>query len=160
MDYKIIDNALSNQDFLNIKNTVFRKSFNWYFSNTVANEKDNKYFYFTHYFYEDCVPKSEFFLILSPILNILKPKSLIRIKANLYPNLGKEIKNDIHVDFNYTHKGALFYINTNNGFTELEDGSKIESIENRLLLFDSSKKHRSTHCTDKKSRVNINFNYF
>jgi len=159
MDYQIIDNALSKQDFLNIKNTILHKDFNWYFANHVANEEDNNYFYFIHTFYENFVPKSNV-LILNPILNILKPNSLIRIKANLYPNLGKEIKNDMHIDQSYTHKGAIFYINTNNGFTELEDGTIIESIENRLLLFDSSKKHRSTHCTDKKTRVNINFNYF
>ena len=160
MDYQIIDNALSKQDFLNIKNTIYSNNFSWYFSNIIASENDNKNFYFIHCFYDYFVPKSDFVSILNPILNILKPNSLIRIKANLYPNLGKEIKNDMHTDKPYIHKGALFYINTKNGFTELEDGSKIESIENRLLLFDSSKKHRSTHCTDKKSRVNINFNYF
>ena len=114
----------------------------------------------SHTFYDDFKPQSALISILNPILKILKPKSIMRIKANLFPNLGTHIKNEWHIDRPYDHKGALFYINTNNGFTELEDGSKIESIENRLLLFDSSKKHRSTHCTDKKSRVNINFNYF
>jgi hypothetical protein len=160
MGYEIIDNALSKQDFLKVKNTIFSKDFYWCFSDIIASDQDNKYFYFIHNFYENFEPRSKFILILNPILNILKPKSLIRIKANLFPNLGEEVKNDIHTDRPYTHKGAVFYINTNNGFTELEDGSKIESIENRLLLFDSSKKHRSTHCTDKKTRVNINFNYF
>ena len=37
---------------------------------------------------------------------------------------------------------------------------KIESIENRALLFDPSIEHRSTTCTDAKGRININFNYF
>jgi len=160
MSYEIIDNALSNQDFLNIKNTIYSANFNWHFSDIIAAENDNKHFYFGHCFHDDFEPKSHLISILNPILKILKPKSIMRIKANLFPNLGKHIKNEWHIDNPYDHKGALFYINTNNGFTELEDGSKIESIENRLLLFDSSKKHRSTHCTDKKSRVNINFNYF
>ena len=39
-------------------------------------------------------------------------------------------------------------------------GEKIESIENRLVIFDSKKLHASTYCTNKKVRVNINFNYF
>ena len=160
MDYQIIDNALSNQDFLNIKNTIYSPTFSWHFSDIIATENDNKNFYFKHSFYDDFKPQSALISILNPILKILKPKSIMRIKANLFPNLGTHIKNEWHIDRPYDHKGALFYINTNNGFTELEDGSKIESIENRLLLFDSSKKHRSTHCTDKKSRVNINFNYF
>jgi hypothetical protein len=160
MNYQIIDNALSNQDFLNLNNTILNKNFNWFFSDSIANDQDNEYFYFIHTFYDNFKPKSNFVSVLNPILSILKPKSLIRIKANLYPNLGKEIKNGMHTDNPYIHKGAIFYINTNNGFTELEDGTIIESIENRLLLFDSSKKHRSTHCTDKKTRLNINFNYF
>ena len=41
----------------------------------------------------------------------------------------------------------------------LEDGTKVESIQNRLLLFAPSKTHNSTSCTDAKVRVNINFNY-
>jgi len=38
--------------------------------------------------------------------------------------------------------------------------NKVESVENRLLLFDPSETHNSTSCTDEKVRVNINFNYF
>ena len=51
-------------------------------------------------------------------------------------------------------------INTNNGFTILEDGEKIETKENRMLLFDASKKHKSTTCTDNIYKCNIIFNYF
>ena len=59
----------------------------------------------------------------------------------------------------FPHKGAIFYINTNNGFTVLEDGTEIASVSNRLLLFNPSEPHHSTSCTDVKRRVNINFNY-
>ena len=48
----------------------------------------------------------------------------------------------------------------NDGFTVLHDGTKIESKRNRLLLFDGSKPHHSTNCTDDWRRININFNYF
>jgi len=54
----------------------------------------------------------------------------------------------------------LFYLNTNDGLTVLEDGTEIKSIENRILLHDASKPHHSTTCTDADRRVNINFNYF
>ena len=76
------------------------------------------------------------------------------------PSTPKIVYHDPHVDIPWQHKGAIFYVNTNNGVTVLEDGTEIESIENRLLLFDSSKEHSSTSCTDAKVRVNINFNYF
>ena len=38
--------------------------------------------------------------------------------------------------------------------------NKIESIENRMILFDASRLHTSTNTTNVNRRVNINFNYF
>ena len=82
-----------------------------------------------------------------------------RAKANLYGRTKELVHHDNHADTNFSHKGAIFYINSNNGFTVLEDGTEIKSVRNRLLLFDPSKPHHSTSCTDDKRRVNINFNY-
>ena len=73
--------------------------------------------------------------------------------------MGNYIEDPKHTDYPYSHKGALFYINTNNAPTILEDGTKIEAIENRLLKFDPSFAHNSTHPTDTKTRITINFNY-
>ena len=84
---------------------------------------------------------------------------LIRAKSNLYGRTQELIHHDNHIDMNFEHRGGILYINSNNGFTVLEDGTEIESISNRLLLFDPSKPHHSTSCTDVKRRVNINFNY-
>jgi hypothetical protein len=36
---------------------------------------------------------------------------------------------------------------------------KVESIENRALIFDGNKKHFSTSCTNDKARFNIAINY-
>ena len=46
---------------------------------------------------------------------------------------------DFHLDNpnNKDIKIAIFYINTNNGFTEFEDGNKILSEENKLVIFDN-----------------------
>ena len=55
---------------------------------------------------------------------------------------------------------SIFYVNTNNGYTEFEDGTKIESVANRMVTFPTNLKHRGTSCTDEKIRVVINFNYF
>ena len=44
--------------------------------------------------------------------------------------------------------------------TLIFDGTKIDSIANRALLFDPSKLHSSTSCTDDKVRLNMNINYF
>jgi len=50
---------------------------------------------------------------------------MIRVKANLYPKDEKFIEHDWHIDYNFNHNGAIFYVNTNNGYTILEDGTKI-----------------------------------
>ena len=84
---------------------------------------------------------------------------MIRAKANLYIRREKLVHHKDHVDTKFPHKGAIFYLNDNDGFTVLEDGTEIESRANRVLLFDPSKPHHSTSCTSDKRRVNININY-
>ena len=87
-------------------------------------------------------------------------KSIMRAKANLYPNCGELVEHDMHTDYNFEHQAAIFYVNTNNGYTKLKDGTKIESIANRVLIFKGNDLHCSTTCTDQQARININFNYF
>lgn len=163
MNYQIIDNALPEESFLKIKKSILNSQFSWnltpWVSNLEENLKTTSSYYFTHMFYSGLYidPSCHIFIDL---LNKLECKSLIRIKANLYPSTDNIEYQSEHVDYPFEHKGAIYYLNTNDGFTILEDGTKIESIENRLLLFDPSKPHNSTTCTNDKCRVNINFNYF
>ena len=37
---------------------------------------------------------------------------------------------------------------------------KIPSVKNRIIFFDPSIPHCSTSCSDSKTRMNININYF
>jgi len=76
----------------------------------------------------------------------------------MYIKSEKIKKHHAHQDFPFKHLGAIYYVNSNNGFTIIGN-KKIESIENRLLMFDPSVKHQSTNCSDKRVRLNINFNY-
>ena len=57
-------------------------------------------------------------------------------------------------------KVGIFYLNTNNGYTEFEDGSKVESVANRFVSFTGDLIHRGVSQTDTKARVVINLNYF
>ena len=151
---KIINNLLDKDVVDNIEKTLGGDLFPWYYQNSVATDSDTTNFYFTHqiYFYGD---QSNYFNAIIPILKKLKYKKLIRVKANLYPNINRVIKHPKHVDFNYPTKGALYYLNTNNGPTFVGN-KKVESIKNRLLLFDASKEHNSVTCTDAKFRLNVN----
>ena len=83
----------------------------------------------------------------------------IYIIFNLYPNTEKVYEHEMHQDFDFSHKTAIFSINTCDGYTKLEDGTKIDSVANRILLFDASKEHCSTTTTNVSTRINININY-
>lgn len=163
MTYEIIDNALSQEEFENIKNFVLNSNFPWNLTPWVSNLEEKlkitSSYYFTHVFWSEfhTEPQSQVFV---PILNLLECRAIIRIKANLYPSTDNIEYQSEHIDYDYSHRGAIFYLNTNNGLTILQDNIKIESIENRLLLFDPSVPHNSTTCTDDKCRVNVNFNFF
>ena len=120
-----------------------------------------KYFKLTHKINNEFIDMTgNCFKCLKPLIDKLNVKSLIRIKANLYHKTEKLIFHKPHLDYDFKHKGAILYLNTCNGYTVLNGGTKIKSVENTLLLFDSSKTHNSTNCTDKKIRLNININYF
>ena len=86
-------------------------------------------------------------------------RNLIRIKINAYPytNIVKEHKD--HIDSDFKHTGAVFSLNTCDGFTKFSDGTKVESVANRIVFFDASKKHQSTTTSNAKLRYNINFNF-
>ena len=78
----------------------------------------------------------------------------------MFPNTEKLHEHGMHVDYDYPHKAAILSINTCDGYTKLEDGTKIDSVANRMLIFDGSTLHTSTNTTDQTVRININFNYF
>ncbi len=168
MEYKVIDNFLSPSDFKELKNfTICRGDLPWYPRIGVSEEGKSDGYFLMHPFYNNFKPSSEHFNILFPILEKLDPLAIIRIKANFYPTTKQIIHHNFHVDFldmddsPISCKGCLFYLNTNNGKTIFENGTEIESVENRALLFDPSIYHQSTTCTDDAiGRFNINFNYF
>ena len=57
-------------------------------------------------------------------------------------------------------KTAVFYINTNDGYTEFESGVRVSSVANRVCIFDSNLEHRgTTHSEGGHQRVVVNFNY-
>ena len=98
--------------------------------------------------------------VISPIMRKINPKAWLRIKANLQPKNIEVYEDPLHVDLNKVScTTSIFYVNTCNGYTYFEDGSKVESVANRLVTFPSQTKHAGTTCSDQVSRVVINFNY-
>ena len=64
-----------------------------------------------------------------------------------------------HFDPYMKGKIAVYYINNNNGWTQFKNGDRVNSIQNRMVIFDPRLEHSSVTCTDKKRRLVINFNY-
>jgi hypothetical protein len=164
----IINNLLDTEDFNRIKNTLFDANFPWFYHSSVAYDQrnfenfDDPYnFQFVHSFYNGFAPNSNFIDLLSPILEMMKVNAIIKIKANLITRTDKIVEHQMHTDVNdICCKTSIFYINTCNGYTKFEDGTIINSEENKLITFDSSIKHTGTSCTDEKCRIVLNFNYY
>ena len=166
---KIEDDFLSQKEFDLLQTFIMGETFAWFYKPTIDYQDDvndvNK-FQFVHMFYFDFAACSPFLEKLQSILEIINPVSLLRIKANLLTKTPNIIENEFHVDTLLPEEKlkqwvtSIFYVNTNNGYTKFEDGTKVESVANRLVTFPSNMKHTGTSCTDEKTRVVINFNYF
>lgn len=161
MNYTVIDNFLDTKIFEEIKKSILENdNFPWYLSNGVSDEDhENKDLYFYHLVYDEKINSMAYNLLI-PLIQKINPKKLIRIKLNLYPKTEKIIKHGNHIDYDFEHSGCIFYLNTNNGKTILNNSIEINSIENRILFFNPNIIHCSTTCSDFIYRSNINFNYF
>ena len=154
---KITDNFLNKSEFENINKTFHLSNFPWYFMPFKVHEGDENY-QFYHLFSAKGKVHSKHFNILHPVLKKLGVKEIIRIKANLTLKQRDHIKSDMHIDFKDC-KTAIYYLNTNNGYTLFDKGDKIHSQENRVVEFDSNLKHCAVDHTYTKYRIVINFNY-
>ena len=120
-----------------------------------------------HIAYQGCMPQSPFFDKLFPIMEKLDVIALVRAKFNLENRTKEKIKSIFHIDMGpdfdqdiiKTWTTSILYVNTNNGYTEFEDGTVVESVANRLVSFPANTKHRGVTCTDEQVRVVLNLNY-
>ena len=164
---EVIDEFLDSSQFESLHDFMMGEEMPWYFNSYVdypagdyrfIDDPDN--YQFVHNFYTIGKETHSYLLsTLAPIIEKINCNKLLRVKSNLNPRTSKHIKRAFHIDTDYKNTTSILYINTNNGWTEFEDGSKVESVENRMVVFDSRLKHRGVTCTDQKQRVLINFNY-
>ena len=183
----IVDNFLDQDEFDTLQTFILDFRFAWYYNDVIVSfsdgesgkwdspvrlqsaEEDKNKFQFIHVFFTwdaSMAWSSQHFEILKPILEKINPISLCRIKANLLTKTPNIIESGFHVDMTGSPEEkikqctiSIFYVNTNNGYTKFEDGTKIESVANRIVTFPANMKHTGTSCTDEKRRVVINFNY-
>ena len=168
----VIDNFLPDSEFYNLQKIFYQDTklqFHIHRSVAYSTEDSKKHpywnWYGVHLFYDSMKPSSNYFNLISEVfLTEMRDRcnliALYRIKANFYPWTETLKEHNWHTDYNFPHKGALFSINTCDGYTAFEDGTKVKSVENRMVMFDPQIKHHSTTTTNSMGRYNINFNYF
>ena len=153
---KVIDNFLEQDKFNFFKKEVTSDYFPWYFNDKkVLNNNHPDNFQFVNIFNKDNTAL--------PLLDVFKDKlnvtNFIRAKLNCTTRTSNIFKFKLHNDLDEDCMVSIFYLNTNNGYTEFETGEKIKSIENRLITFDNKLKHFGTTSTNTQTRIVLNMCY-
>ena len=165
---QVIDNFLPEYYFRQISNMILGPEFPWYFNDSAVVRGDDSGYQFVHTFYN--VGRGGIISQSYPLFDIVQQKlgvkRLDRIKMNLNPKTVFHRKSGFHTDQRQStepvpqhQKTAVFYLNTNNGWTEFKKGGKVKSVANRIVIFDSNLEHTGVTCTNEKRRVIVNFNY-
>ena len=104
---------------------------------------------------------------LDRLLATIDPLAICRIVANFTLPQKENRRSLFHIDYDSSVTSnsrsmttSIFYMNSTNGPTLLEDGTKIECRANRLVTFPNETRHAAVLCTDQPYRVVINLNYF
>ena len=167
-DIQVYDQFLKEEDFKQLDRVFCQDVATWHYNDHVVSpEKDDtEYnFQFIHSIYKDCQFVSEHHPLVFPILANLDAKVILRMKFNMNVRTPNIIEREFHQDYHdvlpedVPYKVAIFYLNTNNGYTLFESGDKVESVANRIVIFDGTLKHCGTTCTNSKTRVVLNINY-
>jgi hypothetical protein len=160
----ITDDFLDKKDLDELNEFLMSPNFPWYLQKEqVTGANDGCWF--LHTIYDNDVPKSDLYnLIVKIFKKHLNYLTLIRLNVNLLPKQENPRPSDFHTDLDeYLNKEkvttSIFYLSTNNGYTEFKDGSTVDSVQNRLVTFPTTTLHRAVGQTDTETRIVLNFNY-
>tara|TARA_Y100001972_G_scaffold66645_1_gene81295 strand:+ start:49 stop:576 length:528 start_codon:yes stop_codon:yes gene_type:complete len=169
---EVFDNFLNLSDHKRVHDFMIGNGgIDWKYNNTkvstqTENSIDNYQFVHVFFTFHSCTgqvvhEQSKYIDIILPLVNKIPFVALHRIKANLEPVKQKRLYSNFHCDVNCsTMTTGIYYVNTNDGYTEFESGEKIMSVANRYVKFPSNIKHRGVSQIDTKVRCVLNLNYF
>jgi len=161
---QIIDKYLSELDYNKIKEKYQGPEVPWRFIKEANFNSSKAAFQFVYETYNmmwtDFEVPDETNLLLSRLRHN-KCKKVIRSKSNLFTKRQDVIKYGWHIDIEGLDKfkTLLYYINTNNGGTEFENGGFVKSVANRAVIVVGDIKHQSVGQTDEDIRLLININF-
>ena len=174
-EIQIVDQYLNPKDHEQLQSIMLQREFPWTLAQKTGDmDMDGKSTdplntQLNHWFVDfRNAHYSPFFKYVLPIVNQQRIIGISRIKANLQLSTQKPIESDYHVDLSLRYGIAdipephptniIYYVNTNNGYTEFETGEKVESVANRAVIFPNSCRHRGVSQTDTHYRTVINLN--
>ena len=166
---EVIDNFLPNYYFKQLQSRLLGSHFPWFYNEHILDQHigKTKKFQFIHILYHinnQYNREADYYSMVRDPLNLIRQKlnvtELYKIKANLRPrSFFNRSGGGYHIDTsNYSHT-SIYYINTNNGYTKFKNGTKVKSVENRMVVFPSHLEHQGYTCSNKFKRVVLNFNY-
>ena len=156
---KIIDNFLPEEEFKSIQSLMMGGQFNWFYAEGLSYRDDESYQMVHMFFQPEVGSNSEYLPMWSNFMTKVEAKKCARIKANMTFKTSEPEPSLYHTDFE-DMKTATFYIYTNNGYTEFENGVRVNSVANRVCIFNSNLNHRGvTHTEGDQQRIVVNFNY-
>ena len=160
---KIIDDFLPQDQFNLLQQYFLSPDFTWNINDSIAGKRQGiDQYQFFHTFFDVTNPSLQNYSnFITPLLNKLQAKYILRIKANLRPRTTQGVLSPYHIDLEANQQTAIFYLNTNNGYTKFQDNTleDVPSVANRLLTFYGGLKHCGTSCTDSNYRIVLNINY-
>jgi hypothetical protein len=158
MKYKTKDNLLTKEQHDVLHQTLVCNTFPWYYHDSIVTEGDN-YFHFNHMFYLNGKPNSAYTRLVEPLLKKIKFKKLLNVRSNLFLRDHVNTVYPKHKDYEYKHKVLLYYVNSTNGGTLLDEKVTIKCKKNRGLFMDGDIWHSPITQTNTKYRVVVNIGY-
>ena len=183
---KVYNNFLDQLEYQKLYENLLVYDFPWYYVSTQSYPEDVGDIFdthLTHVVYEKALEHSSNFREVFDTLvekathcvyGAFLPDRILRVKCNLLLAQHKQTMSAWHTDYSSDDiplayfnspltqgKGttAIYYLNTNNGYTEFKEDEKSLSEENKLIIFDTEKEHRAVRQTDTKSRIVVNINF-
>ena len=98
MKTQVLDDFLDQKLFDQLEEQMMGMFFPWNYNEGIVLPDDGKY-QFTHCFYQEYEPRSQYWSLVQPVFKDLNASSIIRCKANLTTKTTEPVVNDYHTDF-------------------------------------------------------------
>ena len=149
---QVINNFLNNNEFHSIRQIITSSHFPWYFPESgekkfihnlvKKNEEDIKTSFWITPILSPLLRKLEVYGKDIPDKNVVSAYIVLTHKTKETFE-SKPIEDVFKIDLNEPSETAKLYLNNNNGYTKIVGGDKVESVQNRLLIFDSRYLHKA-----------------